>query len=105
MIQFKYGKYPSKVANDPDVSLEAKGLLSIIVCNIHASKGFSWMSVEELALRSNKSKASVHRYLRELQDKGIIERTDYYTTTRGVTKATHITLKDNGKTKEESSDN
>jgi DNA-binding MarR family transcriptional regulator len=68
-----YGKVSNTVMYDQELSIEAKGLFSIICC-LSGSNGYCFPKVETLGKYSGRHRTSVHRLLNELTLKGYIER-------------------------------
>jgi DNA-binding MarR family transcriptional regulator len=69
----KFGRVYSEVMLLENLSLEAKGVYSII-CVLCGSRSYCYPKVSYLATLSGKSRSQVSRYLKVLQDKGIILR-------------------------------
>lgn len=68
-----YGRVNNTVAYSELLTLEAKGLYSII-CSLCGSKNYCYPTVATLSKYSGRSRATVHRLLKQLSDKGIILR-------------------------------
>lgn len=68
-----YGRVNNVVAYSELITLEAKGLYSII-CSLCGSKNYCYPTVAKLSTYSGRSKATVHRLLKQLSDKGVILR-------------------------------
>jgi DNA-binding transcriptional ArsR family regulator len=69
----KFGRVYSEAMMLENLSLEAKGIYSII-CVLCGSSSCCYPKVSYLAKLSGKSRSQVSRYLKVLQDKGIILR-------------------------------
>lgn len=68
-----YGRVNNTVVYSKLLSLEAKGLYAI-VCSLCGSKTYCFPSLKTLADMSGKSKSTVQRLLKELSDKGVVQR-------------------------------
>lgn len=68
-----FGRVNNKVCYSELISLDAKGLYAIL-CSLCGSKDYCYPSLQTLASLSGKSKSTVQRLLRELSDKGVIQR-------------------------------
>jgi DNA-binding MarR family transcriptional regulator len=68
-----YGRVNNRAVFFPELSLEAKGLYAI-VCSLCGSKNYCYPSVQTLAQLSGKSRSTVHRLIKELCDKGVLQR-------------------------------
>jgi DNA-binding MarR family transcriptional regulator len=68
-----YGRVNNVVCYSELISLEAKGLYAII-CSLCGNKDYCFPAVSTLSKMSGKSRATVHRLLKELSDKGVIQR-------------------------------
>lgn len=68
-----YGRVNNVVAYSELLTLDAKGLYSII-CSLCGSKNYCFPTVLTLSKLSGRSKATVHRLLKQLSDKGVIQR-------------------------------
>lgn len=69
----KFGIVNYDVVTDPELSIQAKGLYSIICCYANKSR-YCYPSISTLADLSNKSTTQISVYIRELKKKGYIKR-------------------------------
>lgn len=68
-----YGRINNVVSYSELISLEAKGLYAI-VCSLCGSKDYCYPALSTLSKMSGKSKSTVQRLLKELIEKGVIQR-------------------------------
>lgn len=79
-----YGRINNAVSYSELLSLEAKGLYAII-CSMCGSKEYCYPSLTTLSQLTGKSKSTVQRILRELVDKGVVQRSYDVTLRKTVT--------------------
>lgn len=87
-----FGKYPRYVADDPTINHLDKAMVGVISSYISKQYGYSWMSVKEMALRLTISVSTAQRSLKRLEQKGIISRDGYHSTSVGSSKITRLNL-------------
>ena len=68
-----YGRVNNVVSYSELISLEAKGLYAI-VCSLCGNKDYCYPAIFTLCKMSGKSKRTVQRLLKELIDRGVIQR-------------------------------
>jgi DNA-binding MarR family transcriptional regulator len=68
-----YGRINNVVSYSELISLEAKGLYAI-VCSLCGNKDYCYPALSTLAKMSGKSKSTVQRLLKELTEKGVVQR-------------------------------
>ena len=69
----RYGIVKYRVLSDPELSIQAKGLYSILCCYANANR-VCWPSISTLADVADTSQSSIKRYLAELKDCNVIHR-------------------------------
>jgi len=69
----RYGIVDHEVITDPNISVQAKGLYSVLCCYANANR-ICWPSISRLADDTNSSQRSVKRWLKELKDSKIVHR-------------------------------
>lgn len=69
----KFGRVPASVMLDEQISLQTKGLYSILVC-LCGARDYCYPKVEYLMGVTQMSRATVYRHLQELEDRGLIRR-------------------------------
>ncbi len=69
----RFGVVNYNITTDPELSLQSKGLYSILCCYANKSR-VCYPSINTLADISNKSTSQVSAYIKELKDKGYIKR-------------------------------
>jgi len=82
-----FGKVNQDVMRDPDVSINAKAVYSLL-CTYLGEKTYCYPSTSKLAAELNKSISTVNRALKELNDNGIINRVG---TPPGMSSNTYVT--------------
>jgi len=73
MKQDRFGIVKHIVLTDPEISVQAKGLYSVLCCYANANR-VCWPSISRLADDTNTSQRSVRRWLKELKDQKVIHR-------------------------------
>lgn len=68
-----YGKVPNTIMFDQELSLEAKGLYSVI-SSLSGSNGYCFPNISTLCKYTNRHRTTVHRILKELIEKGYVKR-------------------------------
>jgi len=69
----RFGIVNYEVIMDPEISIQSKGLYSILCCYANKSRS-CYPSISTLADISNKSTTQISAYIRELKDKKYITR-------------------------------
>ncbi len=69
----RYGIVKHKVCTDPNLSVQAKGLYSILCCYANKNR-ICWPSISKLADDCGSSQSSVKRWIKELKSYKYIER-------------------------------
>lgn len=87
-----FGKYPRYVADDPTINHLDKAMVGVISSYISKQYGYAWISVKEMALRLTISVSTAQRSLKRLEQKGIISRDGYHSTSVGSSKITRLNL-------------
>ena len=76
----RFGVVLAEVMENPDISLQSKGLFSIIACSFQKETEIADLSISALVKRSGASKAHVKRLLKELQAAGELKKLSTGTT-------------------------
>jgi hypothetical protein len=69
----RFGIVKHIVLTDPEISIQAKGLYSVLCCYANANR-VCWPSLSTLADVTDTSQSSIKRYLSELKTHNIIHR-------------------------------
>lgn len=69
----RYGIVKHKVLTDPNLSIQAKGLYSILCCYANKNR-LCWPSISTLADDADSSQSSIKRWLKELKQHKYISR-------------------------------
>lgn len=72
-MSFKFGIVDHQVCTDPNLSIQAKGLYSILCCYANKDR-LCWPSINILANNTNSSQTSIKRWIRELKSQNYIKR-------------------------------
>lgn len=73
MSKKKFGIVIQEVIKDPDLSLKAKGLYSLLCCYANKERE-CWPKIDTLAEFSGVSRRTIERSLKELENKNYIKR-------------------------------
>tara|TARA_B100000963_G_scaffold229412_1_gene200078 strand:+ start:164 stop:403 length:240 start_codon:yes stop_codon:yes gene_type:complete len=73
----QYGIVNKDIITDPELSVQAKGLYSLLCCYCNSSRT-CYPSINTLADYSNKSVRSISQYIKELKSKGYITKSGHY---------------------------